>query len=270
MDAKNLAVGILVALTISLFSAAATPVSAQPAQPPPGPILPPFPSCGWNSAQNASGIVASSPAGSSVAVTIGEPSWNQDCFSFSEPDGSTASTSFPAYEVFPITVNASPGTTVKLEAGTAIPTAQQISGGVRNTTIWTWFDPGTVETDSSGVARSNLTLAGAVMPFVPNDISNVTLPIMAFASTGVNGSAGLPIEFEGGGVNILRSAAPMAFGTGVGGEAGHPSQPIFNVVYSPPNSTQTTAPLQVNLQVLGTYQDGSVGPLPSDVQVSFP
>jgi hypothetical protein len=275
MDAKNLVIGIFVASIIALTGFAVTPISAQtqsnPTPPPPGP------SCGWNNPQNASGIVASSRAGSTVVVTIGEPSWEEDCFSFPEPQGgvyAVSETSFPAYEVFPITVQAPPNTLVTLGAGTATPTAEQMSvDGVRNTTIWTWFYPGSVETDSSGAASSNLTLAGAVMPFVPNDISNVTLPIVALASTGVNGSAGLPIEFEGGssgGVTILRSPGPIAFAAGIGGQAGSPSQPIFNVVYSPPNSTQTASPVQVSLQVIGTYQNGSVGPLPSGVQVSFP
>jgi hypothetical protein len=265
---------ILVFLTGALTSAVATPVSAQAGSNP----IPPnqFPSCGWHSSQNASGIVASSAAGSAVVVTVGEPSWDQACFSFPGLGGSTSSTSFPAYEVFPITVQAPPGATIKLEAGAAIPTAEQIAvDGVRNSTIWTWFNPDTVETDSSGVGRANFTLAGAVMPFVVNDISNVTLPIMALASTGVNGSAGLPIEFEGGVTNILQSPGPIAFGKGIGGQAGSASQPLFSVVYSPPNSgppnsAQTTPPVQVNMQVLGTYQNGSVGPLPSDVQISFP
>ena len=272
MGAKNLAVGIFVALTIALACCAAMPVSAQ-AQSNPVPS-PSGPSCGWHNAENANGIVARSTAGSAVVVTVGEPSWEQACFSYSEAGGSTSSTSFPAYEVFPITIQASPGTSVTLEAGIATPTAEQVSvDGVRNTTIWTWFIPGSVTTDSSGVVRSNLTLAGAVMPFVPNDISNVTLPIVALASTGVNGSAGLPIEFEGGssgGVTILQSPGPIAFREGIGGQAGSPSQPLFSVVYSPPSSALTAAPVQVSFQVLGTYENGSVGPLPSDVQVSFP
>ena len=240
---------ILVLFAGALTSGGAMPVSAQVQ--PPGPV--PFPSCGLHSAQNASGIVGSSPAGSTLVVTIGEPSWDQACFSSQGSGGSIASTSFPAYEVFPITVQASPGTHVTLEAGTATPTAEQIAvDGVRNATIWTWFNPDTVVTDSSGLARSNLTMAGAVMPFVDNDISNVTLPIVASASTGVNGSAGLPIEFEGGVTNILQLPGPIVFGTGVGGQAGSPSQPLFSVVYSPPNSTQTAAPVQVSMKVLGT------------------
>lgn len=217
--------------------------------------------------------MATSPAGSTVVITIGEPSWEQTCFSFSGPGGSTSGTSFPAYEVFPITIQASPGATFKLEAGAAIPSAQQIKDGVSNTTIWAWFNPDLVQTDSNGVATSNLTLVGAVMPFVPNDISNVSLPIMAVTSTGINGSVGLPIEFEGsssGGVFVLRSPGPITFGSGIEGQAGGNSEPLFSVVYSPPSSTSTPAPVSVSLQVVGTYVNGKVGPMPSNVQVSFP
>ena len=262
---------ILTLVAATLVSTAAVPDSAQTGSSPGAPN--PGPSCGWHS-QNSSTIVASSPAGSAVRIAIGEPSWEQDCFSFPGPAGSTSGTSFPAYEVFPITVHASPGVTVELEAGTATPTAQQIAeDGVRNTTIWTWFNPASVTADSSGLARSNLTLAGAVMPFVPNDISNVSLPIVAVASAGGSGSAGLPIEFEGGnsgGVIILQTPGPIEFGSGIGGQVGEPSDPLFSVVYSPPSSATAPTPLQVSLKVLGTYDNGKVGPMPSDVQVSFP
>jgi len=164
--------------------------------------------------------------------------------------------------------------TFRLEAGQAIPSAQQIAeDGVRNTTIWTWFNPDSIVTDSSGVARSNLTLVGAVMPFVPNDISNVSLPITAVASGGVKATVGLPIEFTGGnsgGVVVLQTPGPISFGAGIEGQAGNPSDPLFSVVYSPASSATTAAPLGVSLKVLGTYDNGKVGPMPSDVQVSFP
>lgn len=254
----------------TLVSPAIMPVSAQTSPYPPNA---PGMRCGWHGSLNGGGPVASSPAGSAVVVTIGEPSWQQDCFSFPGPAGSTSGGSFPAYEVFPITVHASAGVTFKLEAGAAVPTARQVAQGVRNTTIWTWFNPDSVTTDSSGMAMSNMTLAGAVMPFVPNDISNVSLPISAVTSTGLNGSTGLPIEFEGGyagGVSVLQSPGPMPFGAGLQGQAGEPTGSIFGVVYSPPASTEAPASIHVSMRLLGTYENGRVGPLPSDVQVSFP
>lgn len=208
--------------------------------------------------------MASSPAGSAVVVAIGEPSWQQDCVY-----GNNSMTSYPDHEVFPIAVHASPNTAITLQTGEAVPTAQQVAEGIHNATLWTWFNPSTVETDQTGIARSNLTLAGAVMPFVPNDIANVTLPIIASAPTGLNGSAGLPIEFEGGVSAVLQSAGPIAFGGGIQVQANGSASPRFDAVYSPPGSS-SSAPLQVSMSVLGTYDNGSIGPLPTDVQVSFP
>ena len=258
---------VLLLLIASLTLVTVKPVAAQAAtyavHPNPGPT------CGWHGSLNGSGVVSISPAGSLVMITIGEPSWEQACYSFPGLDGSTSGFSFPAYEVFPITIQTSANVTIRLKAGEADPSAQQIAQGVRNTTIWTWFSPDSVTTNSNGVAISNLTLVGAVMPFVPNDISNISLPIIAITSTGVNGSIGLPIEFAGGnsGVLILNSPGPISFGAGIGGQAGLPSHPLFATVYSP-NSSST--PLQVSLKVLGTYNNGKVGPLPPEVQLSFP
>ena len=127
-----------------------------------------------------------------------------------------------------------------------------------------------METGPTGMATSNLTLAGAVMPFVPNDVSNVTLPIIASALTGQNGSAGLPIEFEGGVSAVLQSVGPITFGGVIQMQADASASPRFDAVYSPPGSSGSSAPLQVRMSVLGTYVKGSIGPLPPDVQVSFP
>jgi hypothetical protein len=244
------------------------PVAAQTAPPNLPPGAPTFSNCGWNTAENSTAVVATSPAGSAVAVAIGEPSWQQDCFTNTAAEGSTASTSFPAYEVFPVTVHGPPNTAVTFQADKAVPTAAQVAEGIHNATLWAFFDPWTVETDSAGLAGANFTLAGAVMPFVLNDVANVTLPILASAPTGV-ATVGLPIEFEGGVSTILQAPGPISFGSGIGGQAGSPSNPAFNVVYSP-FAASASPPLQVSMQVLGSYQNGSVGPMPQDVQVSFP
>jgi len=271
---RSAAIAIILAVLIMAAASVATkPVLAQNTPPGP-PNLPPGvpapPSCGWNNPANSSALVASSPAGSSVVVTIGEPSWQQDCIYSSTPGGGGSTTSYPEYEVFPITVHASPNTTITLQTGEAVPTAQQVAEGIHNATLWIWFNPGMVETDATGMARSNLTLAGAVMPFVPNDVANVTLPIIASASTGLNGSAGLPIEFEGGVSDVLQSVGPITFGGGIQVQANGSASPRFDAVYSPPGSSSSSAPLQVSMSILGTYENGSIGPLPPDVQVSFP
>lgn len=221
------------------------------------------PSCGWNTATNPSGVVGSSPAGSTIIVTIRQPSWEQDCFSYGN-----GSESFVSYEVFPVTVQASPNTTVTFQVGKAVPTAAQIAEGIHNTTIWTLMNPSTVETDSAGVASANFTLAGAVMPFVANDISNVTLPIVASASA-VTSTAVIPIEFTNGVSTILQSPGAIPFESGIGSGPGQGTGPTFDVTYSP-SAGSAASPLDVTMTVVGTYDDGTVGPLPQDVQVSIP
>ena len=250
---------------------AAVPVLAATAQANP-PLPPPTsPSCGWHTS-NSSGVVATS-LGAGVALSVGYPSWEQACYTFAGANGSGYGLSFVSYEVFPITVSAPPNTTVTLQAGRAIPTLQQITqDGVRNTTIWTWFDPATVATNAAGVATANFTLAGAVMPFVANDISNVSLPIQAEIPGGASASVMIPIEFDPmspGGVTILQTPGPIVFGEASEGASSNPVNTFVTLVYSPPGGTGTS-PIQVALDVLGSYQNGSVGPMPAGVQLSFP
>jgi hypothetical protein len=254
-------------LLISTFSLTSVFVSAQTT-----PQIA-VPSCGWNNPVNRTQIVASSLVGSSVMISIGAPSWEQGCYSSPASHGATAGVSFPEYEVFPITIRTSPNTTVNLQAGSANPTALQMTQyGVYKSAIWTWFDPNSVVTNSSGIATSNMTLVGAVMPFKPNDLSNVTLPIIASTTTAAaNATAGLPIEFvhdTSGGLQIIKSAGPLTFGSGLSGQAGVPSQPLLAVVFSPPDPS--SGPIQVSLQVLGTYDNGNTGQMPSGLHVSFP
>lgn len=227
-------------------------------------------SCGFNSAQNSSLVVASSPSGSEVRVTVGEPSWLQICTSYGN-----AGESFPAYEIFPVTVYAAPGTSFTLSIGHASHTPQEIAEGMLNNTIWTGFDPVNVTTDTEGIARSNFTLAGAVMPFVPNDIANVSLPIIARSPNGAQAAAGLPIEFSGsevGGIDVihaLTAPGPILFPGTMQGGASNPIQYAYGIVYAPPASDKGAKPVQVTLSVGGSWNNGAVGPMPTSVEVSI-
>jgi hypothetical protein len=259
--------GVALVLVILVVWAGAFPVLTATAQTTsPIPPSPPF-DCGWHTG-NSSKVVATSPPGSEVTVSVSYPSWGQACFSFG-PSG----VSFPSYEVFPITISAPPHTNVTLRAGRAVPTPQQVTQvGVRNTTIWTQFDPATVTTNSAGVAKANFTLVGAVMPFVANDIANVSLPIQAEIQGGASASAGLPIEFlsiSPSGVTILQTPGPITFEEASEGAGSNTQISLVTLVYSPPNGTRAS-PIQITLNVLGSYRNGSVGPMPAGVQLSFP
>jgi hypothetical protein len=262
------------ALLMALFVGAMSVVAVQPATTqstsqltPPGPLP-----CGWNTG-NSQQVIAASPPGAGLAVSVGSPSWEQACYTFAGPNGSGGGLSFVSYEVFPITVSAPPNTTVTLQAGRANPTLQQMTqDGVRNTTIWTWFDPDTVVTNAAGVATANFTLVGAVMPFVANDISNVSLPIQAQIPGGASASVGLPVEFNAmspGGVTILKTPGPIVFGETSEWAGGGPANSFLTLVYGPPGG-RGAPPIQVSLDVLGSYVNGSVGPMPTGVYLSFP
>jgi hypothetical protein len=200
-------------------------------------------------------------------VTVGEPSWDEVC-----DESGQGGVALPAYEVFPITILATPNLALVLQTGRASVSSQQVAEGASNGSVWTGFDPAQVTTDSSGVARSNLTIAGAVMPFVPNPLASVSLPITATSSNGVEVTAGLPIEFlgdEGGLANlhVLLSPGPLLFSGTLQVSAGNSLAYEYLIAYAP--SGLASAPVNVSLSVVGSLEGGTAGPLPAGVQVSF-
>jgi hypothetical protein len=224
-------------------------------------------SCGLQTSQS-NGTVAASPVGSAVTVTIGEPSWDEAC-GVSGQGG----VDVPAYEVFPITIHARPNVNFTLETGHASESPQQIAEGAINGTIWTGFSPAEVTTDSSGTAHSNLTIAGAVMPFVPNPIANVSLPITATSPSGLEATAGLPIEFlgdEGGLANlhVLNSPGPLLFSGTLQTSTGNSLAYEYLIAYAP-SAGSGSAPVNVSLNIAGSWDSGKAGPLPTAVQVSL-
>ena len=250
-----------VSVSSSSSSSSAT-VETTNAPSPPGEI-----SCGFQSSQS-NGTVASSPAGETVTLTVGEPSWDEAC-----GETGQGGVGVPAYEVFPVTIQAAPDTTFTLETGHASESAQQIAEGAVNGTIWTGFSPAEVTTDSSGTAHSNLTIAGAVMPFVPNPIANVSLPVTAMSPNGLEATAGLPIEFlgeEGGLANlhVLSSPGPLLFSGTLQTSTGNSLAYEYLIAYAP-SAGSPSAPVNVSLSVVGSWDGGKSGPMPAGVQVSL-
>jgi hypothetical protein len=198
-------------------------------------------------------------------VTIGEPSWLQLCNSFEN-----AGISLVGYEVFPVTIHAAPDTTFTLGSVSMSTPPQKVAVGSANGTAWSWPNPAVVTTNSDGIAQSNLTLIGAVMPFVPNDISNFSLPVTAQSSNGLVATAELPIEITGTGMSmpdILSSPGQIDFTGTIDTTAGNPAQFLQIVSYIP--SSTNAAPLHVSLSIAGSWEDGKAGPLPTTVKVSL-
>jgi hypothetical protein len=92
-------------------------------------------SCGLHHSLG-NGTVATSPAGSAFTVTVGEPSWDEVC-----GESGQGGVALPAYEVFPITILATPNLTLVLQTGRATVSSQQVAEGASNGSVWTGFDP---------------------------------------------------------------------------------------------------------------------------------
>jgi hypothetical protein len=232
--------------------------------------------CGYHQSQIDDEVVSSPPAVEGSTLLVGYPSWFETCDSLSSNYGRGGFVSggdFVAYEVFPITVLAGPNVTFTLGTGHASATPAQIRNGVMNGTLWAGFNPSTVTTDSEGVAHSNMTLTGAVLPFVKNDIANVSLPVIATSVSGAQAVAGLPIEFYDtvDSVNylqVIRAPGPILFPATIQYSPFYAGAYPFGIVYAPV-SDQTGQPISVSLEVAGSWENGSVGPLPSEIRVSI-
>ena len=175
---------------------------------------------------------------------------------------------FVAYESFPVTVHASPNATVTLKTIDTAPSPQQAAIGINSNKLWSWFNPTNIQTDKNGMANSNFTLVGAVMPFVANDIANVSLPIVASSGPATQGIANLPIEFTGYSSGaIIQSASPIFFERTLVGQTGNLGIYRYVIVYNPPQQNPSS-PLHANMTVVGSWQNGKVGPMPSGIDLS--
>jgi hypothetical protein len=106
------------------------------------------------------------------------------------------------------------------------------------------------------------------MPFVPNNIANVSLPIVASSGPGTQGVASLPIEFTGQSSGaIIQSANPIFFERALVGGTRNLGVYPYVIVYNPPQPNPSS-PLHVNMSVVGSWQNGRVGLMPSGIDVS--
>ena len=121
------------------------------------------------------------------------------------------------------------------------------------------------------MATSNLTLAGAVMPFVPE---------RRFQCHASNHRIGIdrpewlrrsPYRVRGRSVRCPPVGRPHNLWRGHPDAGGRFGEPQVRRCLQPSRLERLlSAPLQVRMSVLGTYVKGGIGPLPPDVQVSFP
>ncbi len=176
------AVALVVSLALACLSAVVAPtlvaVTGSPSEGVPEEVA-----CGWHS-PTGTDIVAASSQSAAVSVNVSEPSWMEQCTSYPGPDGSSSAGASVAYEVFPVTISAPAGSSLTLSWETPTPSPEQLAIGVRTNELWVHFDPAVAVAGPGGTVTANLTLAGAVMPFVPNPVSNVSLPVVVTSKSG--------------------------------------------------------------------------------------
>ena len=164
----------------------------------------------------------------------------------------------PSWEDWPITVTSNATTDVDLSA------ASVIYGD------WVEFVPSHLTNVGPAGAVAHMLIAGAVRPFVDNDISNVSLMIRASGQGGELGQVLIPMEGSEY-ITVFRSSAPSNITTGV-----HPFQATrgqtdygaYSLVYDPGGVPSNTS-LQVDLSIVGVINGTQVNGVPTWLALSL-
>ena len=114
---------------------------------------------------------------SGLRVQIGSPAVHY--VSFTAPQSTSSG---PSWEDWPLTVYSNTTTDVDLSAGSVIDG------------VWVQFVPSHLANVGPAGTTTHMLLAGAVKPFVNNDISNVSMIIRATGQNGARGQVLLPVE----------------------------------------------------------------------------
>jgi hypothetical protein len=200
----------------------------------------------------------------SIKISIGSPS--VEMATLTEPAGNKGS----AGEMT--------GSSVGLETWPLTLSSATVVSGVNLTSIsvidgdWVRFLPSYLPEVGPNGTRASMLLAGAVRPFVNNDVSNVSMIIQAMARGADFGEVALPLEGSGGSV-VLHSLAPnQEFQTGnvMVFAANQTNFVGVSIIYDP-QSGSINRSLPVTASIAGLYEaNGSVVPPPPWLQFSVP
>jgi hypothetical protein len=138
--------------------------------------------------------------------------------------------------------------------------------------MWAKFVPSYLPDVGPEGAATTLLIAGALMPFVPNQF-NVSVFMDAVGSSGSEGEAFLPVEPVLP-VEVLHAPGPInsqievnyanaALTTGQTGTV------VYGVVYDPASQSAGSS-LSISMRISGILENGAVQPLPSWLTVSQP
>ena len=119
----------------------------------------------------------------------------------------------------------------------------------------------------------DMLLAGAVRPFVDNDISNVSMIIQATTGDGAFGEAALPLEGSAGPIVIHSLSPPSQQSEGPSWTVFAANQTnfgIYSMVYDPASGDSSQS-LPVSASIVGFFNaSGETGPQPSWLQFFMP
>jgi hypothetical protein len=200
----------------------------------------------------------------SIAISIGSPSVHM--VTLTQPAGNPGSVGsktegFVGLETWPLTLS-SP----TLMRDVNLTSISVISGD------WVRFLPSYLPEVGPSGTKVNMLLAGAVRPFVNNDISNVSMIIQATARGGGIGEVALPLEGSGGSVVLHSLASKQEFQTGdaMVFAADQTNSVGISIIYDP-RSGGINQSIPVTASIAGFYDaNGSVVPQPPWLQFSVP
>jgi hypothetical protein len=196
----------------------------------------------------------------SVRISIGSPSVEMQ--SLSQNGSGTMTVGFPGLEVWPLTLSS-----VNVVRDVNLSSISVISGD------WVKFVPSYVQEVGPNGTGVDMLLAGAVRPFVNNDISNVSMIIEAQASGGVAGEVALPLEGSGSAIVIHSLQLPgQEFSVPAWSimSANQSNFGIYSLIYDPANA-QGNQSLPVSISIAGFLNDGGqIVPQPAWLQFSVP
>ena len=198
----------------------------------------------------------------SIQIAIAGPNVQMEAFSQKDPSGGTSGTSFPGLETWPLTLSSA---TVQRDVN--LSSISVIDGN------WVRFIPSVVPEVGPNGTVVDMLLAGAVRPFVDNDISNVSMIIQATTGDGAFGEAALPLEGSAGPIVIHSLSPPSQQSEGPSWTVFAANQTnfgIYSMVYDPASGDSSQS-LPVSASIVGFFNaSGETGPQPSWLQFFMP
>jgi hypothetical protein len=200
-------------------------------------------------------------ASGNISISIGSPVVHMGSLSIAEGTG-TMTTSFPTLELWPLTL-----TSPSVINGVNLTSMSVINGD------WVQFLPSYLPEVGPNGTSVTMLLAGAVRPFVANDIGNVSMIIQASATGGNFGQIALPLEGSGSSI-VLHSLASSNQDILVGAfsvmAANQSNFGAESIIYDPQTGA-TNQSIPIAISIAGFFNaNGTIGPQPSWLQFYIP